>query len=70
MSEPPARARVTARHVALLAAAAVALVLGLQVLSAYVPAVRDVFQYWPLLIVGLVVVTVLVLFGALRPRRR
>lgn len=70
MSQPPARPQITARHVALVAAAAVVFVLGLQVLSAFVPGLGDVLEYWPLLIVGLVVVTVLVLFRALRPGGR
>ncbi|CAN5821046.1 hypothetical protein BH24CHL5_BH24CHL5_13550 [soil metagenome] len=66
----PARAPIGLRPVALVAAAAVVFVLGLHVLSAFVPGLGAVFEYWPLLIVGLVVVTALVLFRALRPAGR
>ena len=68
MSEP-SRAPIGLRHVALAAAAAVVFVLGLQVLSAFVPGLGAVFEYWPLLIVGLVMVTTIVLINTLRPRR-
>jgi hypothetical protein len=68
MSDPPNR-QVTARHVVVLAAAAVAFVLGLQVLSAIVTPLDDALGYVPLVIVGLVAVTLLVLYRALRPRR-
>ena len=57
------------RHVVLLAAAVVAIVLGLQVLSSLVPAVGNFLGLAPVLIGGLIVVTLVVLARALRPRR-
>jgi hypothetical protein len=69
VSGSPGRRTITARHVVLVASAAVVFVLGLQVLSTYVPGLGDLFELWPLLIVGLVVVTALVLYRALRPAR-
>jgi hypothetical protein len=56
------------RHVVLLAAAVVAVVLGLQVLSSLVPAVGDFLGLAPVLIGALVLVTLVVLVRALRPR--
>lgn len=66
MSERPVRDR----HVVLVAAAIVAVVLGLLTLSAVVPAFGEAISVAPLLIVALVVVTGVVLFRALRPPRR
>jgi hypothetical protein len=57
------------RHVALVAAAAVFIVLGLQAVSAFVPGVGDFLALGPVIIAVLVVVTTIVLIGALRPRR-
>jgi hypothetical protein len=57
------------RQVVLVAAAAVAVVLGAQLVSLLVPAVGEVLGLWPLLIVVLVLVTAFVLVQALRPRR-
>ena len=56
------------RQVLLLAAAIVAGVLGLNVLSVLLPAVGDVLGGVPLLIAGLVAVTLIVLGTALRRR--
>jgi hypothetical protein len=64
MTERPVRDR----HVVLVAAAVVALVLGLLALSVWVPAVGDALSSAPLLIAALVGVTVVVLVRALRPR--
>ena len=49
--------------------AVAAFVLALQVMSAFIPGLRDALELWPLLIVAMVVVTLLVLYRALRPRR-
>ena len=64
----PARSPIGLREVLLVALAAALVVLGLQVLSTYVPAVGDALDSGPLLIVGLVVLTAFVLYRALRPR--
>lgn len=64
MTERPVRDR----HVVLVAAAVVALVLGLLALSVWVPTVGDVLSSAPLLIAALVAVTTVVLIRALRPR--
>jgi hypothetical protein len=68
----PGRARppIGAREVLLVAAAAVAVVLGAQVVSLLVPAVGEVLGVWPLIVVVLVVVTAAVLVRALRPSSR
>jgi hypothetical protein len=63
VSQPP----IGARHVLLAATAVVAIVLGLFVMSLWVPAVGDLMSSVPVLIVALVVVTLLVLLRALRP---
>lgn len=60
--------RVRDRDVVLLATAVVALVLGLYLLSSAVPAVGDFLRSAPVLIVGLIAVTAVVLLRALRPR--
>lgn len=57
---------VKARHVLGLAAAAVAVVLGLNLLSIMVPPVGRTLGLAPLVIVVLIVVTAAVLLGALR----
>ncbi|CAN5718957.1 hypothetical protein BH23CHL7_BH23CHL7_08500 [soil metagenome] len=56
------------RQVVLAAAAAVVFVLGLQILSQAVQPLDDAIGLLPILIIGLVVVTVFVLFQALRHR--
>ena len=61
---------VGARHVLGLAAAAVAVVLGLNLLSILVPPVGSVLGLAPLVIVVLIVVTAAVLLGALRGARK
>ena len=66
---PTRRGRVRDRHVLLVAVAVVLFVLALRALSDYVPAVADVLGFAPVLIIGLVIVTTLVLFLALRPRK-
>jgi polyferredoxin len=60
--------RVRDRQVVLVAAAVVAVVLGLQLLSAFVPAIGDVLGLAPVLIGALIVITLVVLVRALRPR--
>jgi hypothetical protein len=55
--------------VILVAFVVVLFVLALRALSDYVPAVADVLGFAPVLIVALVIVTALVLFLALRPRK-
>lgn len=57
------------RHVLLVAAAVVALVLGLLLLSAIVPPLGDALALAPVLIVALVLVTAAVLVRALRRPR-
>jgi hypothetical protein len=64
----PARSPIGLREVLLVALGAALVVLGLQVLSTYVPGVGDALELWPVLIVGLLAVTALVLYRALRPR--
>jgi hypothetical protein len=59
---------VGAGHVVLAAALVVAVVLGLQLLSALVPGVDDALGLAPLLIVALIAVTTIVLLRALRRR--
>jgi Ca2+/H+ antiporter len=66
---PTDPARVRDRQVVLLAAVVVVVVLGLQLLSTFVPAVGDVLGLAPVLIGALIVVTLVVLARALRPRR-
>ena len=66
---PTRRGRVRDRQVILAAVAVVLFVLALRALSEYVPAVADLLGSAPVLIVALVVVTALVLFLALRPRK-
>lgn len=65
----PGRPRIRDRHVVLVAAAVVAAVLGLQVMSVFVPALRDALALAPLLIGVLVIVTLVVLARALSARR-
>jgi len=69
---PPGARQPDWREVLLIAAVILGTVLGLELLSAAVPAVGDLFRSLPLVIVGLVVVTgALLLAGALRrPRSR
>ena len=50
------------REVLIVAAVAVAGVLGAQVVSTLVPAVGDVFRQTPVIVIGLVVATALVLW--------
>ena len=57
------------RQVLLVAVAVVVFVLALRALNDYVPAIADALGFEPVLIVALVVVTALVLFLALRPRK-
>ncbi len=66
---PTNRRQVRDRHVVLVAAAVVAVVLGLQLLSAVVPAVGDFLGLAPVLIGALIVITLVVLARALRPAR-
>jgi hypothetical protein len=66
----PGRPTVGARQVVLLAAAAVAVVLGLQLISWFVQPLDDALGYVPLVIVALVVVTVFILYRVLRPGAR
>jgi heme A synthase len=66
--DPPQRG-IRDRHVVLLATAIVALVLGLRLIGELVPGVDEVLGVAPLLIVALILVTVVVLVRALRPRR-
>lgn len=56
------------RHVVLVASAVVAIVLGLRLLSTFVPAVGDFLGLAPVLIGALIVATLIVLARALRPR--
>jgi hypothetical protein len=63
------RPQMGTRYVVLAAAAVVGVVLALQVLSTFVPAVGDFIGLGPVIIVVLVIVTLVVLAGALRPRR-
>jgi amino acid permease len=65
----PGRPSVGGRHVLVVALAVAAFVLALQVLSAFIPGLRDALELWPLLIGLMVVVTVFVLYRAVRPRR-
>jgi hypothetical protein len=68
--ESPTRGgRIRDRQVLLVAVAVVVFVLALRALSDYVPAVADALGSAPVLIVALVVVTALVLYLALRPRK-
>ena len=57
------------RRVTLVLVVVVAAVIAASVISAYVPPLDDFLRHVPVVIVGLVVVTVAVLFFALRPRR-
>lgn len=66
---PIGSSRIRDRHVVMVAAVMVAVVLGLQVLSSLVPAVGDFLGLAPVLIGALIVVTLIVLARALRPRR-
>lgn len=63
------RRPVADRDVLLAAVIVVAVVLGVAWLSGLVPALDDALGLRPLVIIGLVVVTVLVLARALLPRR-
>lgn len=66
--ESPARGgRIRDRQVLLVAVAVVVFVLALRALSDYVPAVADALGFKPVLILGLVLVTAVVLVRALRP---
>lgn len=56
------------RQVVFVATAVVVAVLGLLALSVYVPVVGEALSAAPLLIVALIVITVVVLVRALRPR--
>jgi hypothetical protein len=69
MTEPD-RATISGRHVLVVALAVAAFVLALQVVSAFVPALGDALELWPLLIVAMVVVTLFVLYRAVRPGGR
>lgn len=51
------------REVLIVAAIAVVGVLGAQVVSALFPAIGDVFRQTPVIVIGLVVATALVLWG-------
>jgi hypothetical protein len=64
---PVAPGGIRDRQVVMLAAAVVAVVLGLQLLSTFVPAIGDALGLAPVLIGALIVVTLLVLARALRP---
>ncbi|HUG48395.1 MAG TPA: hypothetical protein VMP67_08290 [Candidatus Limnocylindria bacterium] len=74
MPEGPARGggapdqRVRDRQVLYIALAVVVFVIGLQLVSALVPAVGQVLGFAPVLIGALIVVTIFVLARALRPR--
>jgi polyferredoxin len=57
------------RQVVLLAALIVFVILGLQLVSAMVPAVGDVLGLAPVIIGALVLVTLVVLVRAVRPSR-
>jgi protein-S-isoprenylcysteine O-methyltransferase Ste14 len=63
------RSPIGAWHVVLVAAVVVAVVLGLQLVSLVVPEVGRAVGVMPLLIVALVLVTAVVLLGAVRKRR-
>ena len=65
----PTRAPIGLRHVALVAAVVVVVVLGLQLVSQSIRPLDDALGYVPLVIGLLVAVTVFVLYRALRPRR-
>jgi hypothetical protein len=74
MAEPipsggPGQSRVRDRDVALVAALVVIGVLIVAWLTGLVPALDDAIGLAPVVIVGLVVVTIVVLARALRPRR-
>jgi hypothetical protein len=66
----PRHSAIGGRHVVVVALAVAAFVLALQVLSTFVPELRDALELWPLLIVAMVVVTLFVLYRAVRPRRQ
>jgi polyferredoxin len=66
-NRPSAPRQARDRQVVLVAAAIVAAVLGLQLISALVPAVGDVLGLAPILIGTLVLVTLVVLVRAVRP---
>jgi uncharacterized membrane protein len=51
------------REVLIVAAVAVGAVLGVQLLATFVPAIGDLFRETPIIVIGLVVATVLVLWG-------
>ncbi|GEM_PF-1139108 len=51
------------RDVLIVAAVAVGAVLGVQLLATFVPAIGDLFRETPIIVIGLVVATVLVLWG-------
>ena len=67
---PPGSSGVRDRDVVIAAALVVAGVLIVAWLSGLVPVLDDAIGLAPLVIVGLVVVTIIVLVRALRPRRK
>jgi polyferredoxin len=66
---PPTTRSARDRQVVLLAASIVVVILGLQLVSALVPAVGDVLGLAPVIIGALVLVTLVVLVRAVRPPR-
>jgi polyferredoxin len=66
---PPTTRPARDRQVVLLAALIVLVILGLQLVSALVPAVGDVLGLVPVIIGALVLVTLVVLVRAVRPSR-
>lgn len=69
--EPPAGRAPGWREVVLVAVAVLGAVLGLEILTAVVPGARDLFEGFPVVIVGLVVATagILLAMTLRRPRR-
>jgi polyferredoxin len=57
------------RHVVLATAAAVVVVLALQIISQAIQPLDDALGFLPILIVTLIAVTIVVLFRTLRPHR-
>jgi uncharacterized membrane protein len=51
------------REVLVVAAVAVGAVLGIQLIATFVPAIGDLFRETPIIVIGLVAATVLVLWG-------
>jgi polyferredoxin len=66
---PPTTRPARDRQVVLVAASIVVVILGLQLVSALVPAVGDVLGLAPVIIGALVLVTLVVLLRAVRPPR-